>query len=56
MKIIIQFFVALVKRGTKSETSETCFETLLQNKLNSDDARFTILVQACLATNQIIAN
>ena len=51
MKISRIFFVALVKRATK-----TWNETLLQNKSNSDVARFAIIVQTFLATNQVIAN
>ena len=51
MKISRIFFVASIKRATK-----TWNETLLQNKLNSDVARFAIIVQTFLATNQVIAN
>ena len=51
MKISRIFFVAPIKRATK-----TWNETLLQNKLNSDVARFAIIVQTFLATNQVIAN
>ena len=41
------------KKGKQKHA--TCFETLLQNELKSDLARFTTHVQTCLATNQDVA-
>ena len=41
------------KKGKQKHA--TCCETLLQNELKSDVARFTTHVQTCLATNQDVA-
>ena len=43
-------------KGTNNRQQKraTCFATSLQNELNSDVPRFTALVQAFLATNQVV--
>ena len=45
-----------ISKGTKNgqQKRATCFATSLQNELNSDVPRFTALVQAFLATNQVV--
>ena len=42
---------ATVKRAAKKRA--TCFKILLQNELNSDNARFTTQVRTCLAATKI---
>ena len=38
-------------RQNGQQKRATCFETLLQNELNSDVARFTTHIQTCLTIN-----
>jgi len=48
-----KFFSLAATTEKTAEKRATCFATLLQNELESDIARFTTHVQACIATNQV---
>ena len=48
---VVHVGLSYSKTGNKKRA--TCFETLQQNEMNADVARFTTRIRTCLATNKV---